>query len=175
MNKILSIGFIFFSFFFFFLVVNFLTTIPDNKPTSIKNEIEEINVNFLPKETNIIEITDELNLENNKTTNTESFSIQKKEMKKDSNLKVENKGSKIINFYYIQFGAYSNKKGTDEPKKKIIEKLKKKYANFKLQTIFDSNKKVFQLVFKSQNSKKAKEICDYSRSINIECYVRKAL
>ena len=75
--------------------------------------------------------------------------------------------------YIVQFGVFSQKKGAETLKKKIDTEINKKYEYFESDLIFNDEKKKYYLVFETKLKKSAKNICNYSKDLKVDCYVRK--
>ena len=75
--------------------------------------------------------------------------------------------------YIVQFGVFSQKNGAEKLKKKIDTEINKKYEYFESALIFNDEKKKYYLVFETKLKKSAKNICNYSKDLKVDCYVRK--
>jgi hypothetical protein len=75
--------------------------------------------------------------------------------------------------YIVQFGVFSQKNGAEKLKKKIDIEINKKYEYFESDLIFNDKKKKYYLVFETNEKKSAKNICNYSKDLKVDCYVRK--
>lgn len=94
-----------------------------------------------------------------------------KENKKTKDVLDTNDNKKLTKFY-IQYGAFSTSDGTDLLITKIESSIKKKFQNFKLVVETNKTNNLFRLVYNLNDKRIAKEICVYSKNINIECYVQ---
>ena len=50
---------------------------------------------------------------------------------------------------------------------------KEKFKDFELKIITNEDNKIYKLVYGVKEISKASEICDYSKTIKIDCYVKK--
>ena len=144
----------------------------------INNEQQSINVdeNFRPtddKEKKIIK-------EENINESLEKTELQVKSEKKKSNSKKSQKTTNInkvvkenTNNYLIQFGAFTKKKNAEDLKNSIIQKLHTKFPNFQINLDFDEKKKFYKLISQTNDFKKAKKVCSFSKEIKINCLFKK--
>ena len=73
----------------------------------------------------------------------------------------------------IQFGAFSKLKNAEIQKLKILKLMSKKFPEFdKTFRIFEENN-LFKLIYTAENSSNSKLICNYSKSIRINCLILK--
>ena len=101
------------------------------------------------------------NLKNNHTTN------KIPEIKSKPNNKVSDITLKI------QFGAFSKLKNAEIQKIKILKLMSKKFPDFEQKfTILEENN-LFKLVYAAENSSRSKLICNYSKSLKINCLILK--
>ena len=180
MYRLASVFFIFFSLGLFFLVVGNLTYENNEKTENIPIvDIEEISKTFANSDPKVLVISKEKELYLDKNEDI-------LEIKKESSRKLNEKANEIKSIEkkmdvtptskeiaLIQFGAFSMKKNAEDIKKEIDLKIRKKFKDFKLKIISNKDNKIHKLVYGVKEIKKASEICDYSKTIKIECYVKK--
>ena len=139
----------------------------------INNEQPSINVDENlqrtdEKERKIIEV------ENAK----EGFEKTKLQVKpeKKNNIKTTNNtevAEKNKNNYLIQFGAFTKKKNAEDLKNSIIQRLHTKFPEFQINLDFDEKKKFYKLISQTNDLKKAKKVCSFSKEIKINCLFKK--
>ena len=152
--------------------------VAESEKKLINNEQQSINVdeNFRPtddKEKKIIK-------EENINESLEKTELQVKSEKKKSNSKKSQKTTNInkvvkenTNNYLIQFGAFTKKKNAEDLKNSIIQKLHAKFPNFQINLDFDEKKKFYKLISQTNDLKKAKKVCSFSKEIKINCLFKK--
>ena len=178
MYKLSSLFFLFFSLGLFFLAVGNLTDKNDNN-------IEDISPSDLEKKYKTSNALDsKVHLKKEKDLNIDKNQHNlKEEQKSGQNLDKQLEKRKISqeklkandtkDMTFIQFGAFSEKKNAENIKEEIEPKIKNKFKEFKLKVISDEGGNIHKLIFKVKEINKAKEICNYSKVINIDCYVKK--
>ena len=73
----------------------------------------------------------------------------------------------------IQFGAFSKFKNAEMQKLKILKLMSRKFPDFeKTFRILEENN-LFKLIYIAENSSSSKSICNYSKSIRINCLILK--
>ena len=152
--------------------------VAESEKKLINNEQQSINVdeNFQPtdeKEKKIIKVE-------NVNESLEKTKLQVKSEKKKSNSKKSQKTTNIYedvkentNNYLIQFGAFTKKKNAEDLKNSIIQKLHTKFPNFQINLDFDEKKKFYKLISQTNDLKKAKKVCSFSKEIKINCLFKK--
>jgi len=152
--------------------------VAESEKKLINNEQQSINVdeNFQPtdeKEKKIIKVE-------NVNESLEKTKLQVKSEKKKSNSKKSQKTTNInkvvkenTNNYLIQFGAFTKKKNAEDLKNSIIQKLHTKFPNFQINLDFDEKKKFYKLISQTNDLKKAKKVCSFSKEIKINCLFKK--
>ena len=152
--------------------------VAESEKKLINNEQQSINVdeNFQPtdeKEKKIIKVE-------NVNESLEKTKLQVKSEKKKSNSKKNQKTTNInevvkgnTNDYLIQFGAFTKKKNAEDLKNSIIQKLHTKFPNFQINLDFDEKKKFYKLISQTNDLKKAKKVCSFSKEIKINCLFKK--
>jgi len=152
--------------------------VAESEKKLINNEQQSINVdeNFQPtdeKEKKIIKVE-------NVNESLEKTKLQVKSEKKKSNSKKSQKTTNInkvvkenTNNYLIQFGAFTKKKNAEDLKNSIIQKLHTKFPNFQINLDFDEKKKFYKLISQTNDFKKAKKVCSFSKEIKINCLFKK--
>jgi len=96
-----------------------------------------------------------------------------------SNLKKKNEGiiekkksdesaSQIV----LQFGAFSRKDYAQNQKKDIEQKIKNKFPEIKINVDYESDRKLYKLIFTAADQDLAKSICKFSEKIKINCLIR---
>jgi len=123
-------------------------SIIDSKPVLSKSE-QSISENDL-KDTQDIKI-------NNKIPEIKSKPSQ---ILKDSSLK-------------IQFGAFSKLKNAEIQKIKILSLLSTKFPNFERKFGILEENNLFKLIYTADNPSSSEVICDYSKSVKLNCLILK--
>ena len=182
-------------FLIFFLNVENLTFKLDSKFKF--DQISETNENegFRNKKDEEITISNEnLSNKNNETKlddsskNSETIFLNSKESKSKidfNDIKNNQKANKIPEIksnptlivsdssLKIQFGAFSKFKNAEIQKLKILKLMSKKFPDFeKTFRILEENN-LFKLIYIAENSSSSKLICNYSKSIRINCLILK--
>ena len=180
MYRLASVFFIFFSLGLFFLVVGNLTYENNEKTeNTLHVDIEKTSKTSTNSDPKALIIGKEKGLYLDKTEDTlekkvessQKFNKKVTEIKSIKKKKDITSGNKEIAL--IQFGAFSMKENAEEIKKEINFKIRKKFKDFGLKIISNKDNKIHKLVYGVKEIKKASEICDYSKTIKIECYVKK--
>ena len=65
------------------------------------------------------------------------------------------------------------KKNAEDLKNSIIQKLHTKFPNFQINLDFDEKKKFYKLISQTNDFKKAKKVCSFSKEIKINCLFKK--
>ena len=95
---------------------------------------------------------------------------KKKNIKTTNNTEVAEKNK---NNYLIQFGAFTKKKNAEDLKNSIIQRLHTKFPEFQINLDFDEKKKLYKLISQTNDFKKAKKVCNFSKEIKINCLFKK--
>ena len=152
--------------------------VAESEKKLINNEQQSINVdeNFRPTDEEEKKIIKEENI----NESLEKTELQVKSEKKKSNSKKSQKTTNInkvvkenTNNYLIQFGAFTKKKNAEDLKNSIIQKLHTKFPNFQINLDFDEKKKFYKLISQTNDLKKAKKVCSFSKEIKINCLFKK--
>ena len=106
----------------------------------------------------------EINSDTQSSLNT-SLLIQDKKIKNDKEI--------LLNEYRIQFGAFAKEKNALEFKRKIENKLIKKFAFINLNVSYDNKKNFFRILSFVENEDIAKKICEFSKNEKIGCLATK--
>ena len=103
-----------------------------------------------------------LNDDKNEQTNKEIPEIKSKPIQiiSDSSLK-------------IQFGAFSKLKNAEIQKLRILKLMSKRFPDFEKKFRILEEKNLFKLIYSAENSINSKSICNYSKSIKINCLILK--
>ena len=86
---------------------------------------------------------------------------------------IKNDKENILNGYRIQFGAFAKEKNAAEFKKKIENKLVKKFAFIELTVSYDNKKNFFRILSFVENEDVADKICKFSKNEKIGCLATK--
>ena len=86
---------------------------------------------------------------------------------------IKNDKENILNGYRIQFGAFAKEKNAMEFKKKIENKLVKKFAFIELTVSYDNKKNFFRILSFVENEDIADQICQFSKNEKIGCLATK--
>ena len=88
---------------------------------------------------------------------------------------IKSKPIQIIsdNSLKIQFGAFSKLKNAEIQKLRILKLMSKKFPDFEKKFRILEENNLFKLIYSAQNSLNSKSICDYSKSIKINCLILK--
>ena len=195
MNKVLPLLIVPPLFLIFFLNVENLTVKLDNK-LKIHSELESSdNPIFQSKNNEEITVLDE-NLSNkNAETKLDDSMIDSKsvlsksgksrsenDLKDTQDIKINNKIPEIKskpsqmlkdNSLKIQFGAFSKLKNAEIQKIKIISLLSTKFPNFERKFGILEENNLFKLIYTSDNLSSSEVICDYSKSVKLNCLILK--
>ena len=72
----------------------------------------------------------------------------------------------------LQFGAFSRKDYAQNQKKDIEQKIKNKFPEIKINVDYESDRKLYKLIYKAADKDLAKSICKFSKKIKINCLIR---
>jgi hypothetical protein len=171
MYRLTSVFFIFFSLGFFFLIVGNLTYINNEKNEDIPFlDIEKKSKNSTDSKQFLISKEKDLYFNKSEDILEKKKESSEKLIKKVTEIK---KVEKELDSTLIQFGAFSMKKNAEDIKKEIDFKIRKKFKDFGLEIISNEDNKIYKLVYRLKETKRATEICNYSKTIKIDCYVKK--
>ena len=120
----------------------------DSKPVLSKSE--------LSRSENDLKNTEDIKI-NNKIPEIKSKPTQ---MLKDNALK-------------IQFGAFSKLKNAETQKTKILTLLSTKFPNFERKFGILEENNLFKLIYTADNLSSSEVICDYSKSVKLNCLILK--
>ena len=161
------------------------------------NQISEINENesFQNKKDEEITISDEnFSNENNKSQlddsskDSELVLLKSNESKSkmdlndvknnQTNNKIPEIKSKPIqkvreSYIKIQFGAFSKLKNAEVQKLKIYKLMSKKFPDFEKKFRILEENNLFKLIYTAENSSSSEQICNFSKSIKINCLILK--
>jgi len=195
MNKVLPLLIVPPLFLIFFLNVENLTVKLDKelKNYPILESIE--NTVFQNKKDEEITISNENLSNNNAETRLDNSIIDSKpvlskseksksenDLKENQNIKVNNKIPEIKskptqmlkdNSLKIQFGAFSKLKNAEIQKTKILSSLSTKFPNFERKFGILEENNLFKLIYTADNLSSSEVICDYSKSIKLNCLILK--
>ena len=195
MNKVLPLLIVPPLFLIFFLNVENLTTKLDNK-LKIHSVLENSeNLVFQNKNDEEITISNE-NLSNtNDETKLDDSTIDSKpvlskseksrsendskdiqDIKISSKIpEIQSKPSQMLkdNSLKIQFGAFSKLKNAEIQKTKILTLLSTKFPNFERKFGILEENNLFKLIYTADNLSSSEVICDYSKSIKLNCLILK--
>ena len=195
MNKVLPLLIVPPLFLIFFLNVENLTVKLDNK-LKIHSELESSdNPVFQSKNNEEITVLDE-NLSNkNAETKLDDSMIDSKsvlsksgksrsenDLKDTQDIKINNKIPEIKskptqmlkdNSLKIQFGAFSKLKNAEIQKTKILTLLSTKFPNFERKFGILEENNLFKLIYTADNLSSSEVICDYSKSVKLNCLILK--
>jgi len=98
----------------------------------------------------------------------------KTDLKKKNVEVIEKKKSYISpsNKIVLQFGAFSRKDYAQNQKKDIEQKIKNKFPEIKINVDYESERKLYKLIYKAADKDLAKSICKFSEKIKINCLIR---
>ena len=195
MNKVLPLLIVPPLFLIFFLNVENLTVKLDkelkNHPIleSIENKV------FQNKKDEEITISNENLSNNNAETRLDNSIIDSKpvlskseksksenDLKENQNIKTNNKIPEIKskptqmlkdNSLKIQFGAFSKLKNAEIQKTKILSSLSTKFPNFERKFGILEENNLFKLIYNADNLSSSEVICDYSKSLKLNCLILK--
>ena len=88
---------------------------------------------------------------------------------------IKSKPAMIVSdsFFKIQFGAFSKLKNAEIQKLKILKLMSKNFPDFEKNFRILEENNLFKLIYKAENSSSSKLICNYSKSIRINCLILK--
>ena len=101
---------------------------------------------------------------------------------KEQNIKTNNKIPEIKskptqmlkdNSLKIQFGAFSKLKNAEIQKTKILSLLSTKFPNFERKFGILEENNLFKLIYTADNLSSSEVICDYSKSVKLNCLIVK--
>ena len=161
------------------------------------DEISEVNENefFQNKKDEEIKISDEnYSNENNKSqldgsskgselvllkSNESKSKMDVNDVKKNqTNNQIPEIKSKPIqkvreSYIKIQFGAFSKLKNAEIQKLKIRKLMSKKFPDFEKKFRILEENNLFKLIYKAENSSNSESVCNFSKSIKINCLILK--
>tara|TARA_B100001248_G_scaffold243546_1_gene211913 strand:- start:101 stop:691 length:591 start_codon:yes stop_codon:yes gene_type:complete len=195
MNKVLPLLIVPPLFLIFFLNVENLTVKLDNK-LKIHPVLESgENIVFQNKKDEEIKISNEnLSNKNAETKLDDSIKDSKTVLSKSEKSKSENdlkniqeikinnkipeikpKPSQMLkdNSLKIQFGAFSKLKNAEIQKTKILTLLSTKFPNFERKFGILEENNLFKLIYNADNLSSSEVICDYSKSVKLNCLILK--
>lgn len=163
-----------------FFNVNFLTQKKSQISRNImENQLIKLNQNFEKEKNKLLTevIKDKKHLLNKKNIS-EDITKQNSSNKKNEN---KNLGKVIIDSfpanqfkqYYVQYGVYKTKKNLVKLEESIENKLKKKFQNINLIIVKKKDDFFYRLILPTNSKSLANDVCKYSKSIKLECYVKK--
>tara|TARA_B100000963_G_scaffold215206_1_gene187702 strand:+ start:121 stop:711 length:591 start_codon:yes stop_codon:yes gene_type:complete len=195
MNKVLPLLIVPPLFLVFFLNVENLTVKLDDKlkiypvlesseKTIFQNENDEETI--IPNE-NLSNKNGETKLDDSIIDSKPVLSISEKsrsenDLKDTQDIKISNKIPEIKskptqmlkdNSSKIQFGAFSKLKNAEIQKIKILSLLSTKFPNFERKFRILEENNLFKLIYIGDNLSSSEVICDYSRSIKLNCLILK--
>ena len=195
MNKVLPLLIVPQLFLVFFLNVENLTVKLDDKlkiypvlesseKTIFQNENDEETI--IPNE-NLSNKNGETKLDDSIIDSKPVLSISEKsrsenDLKDTQDIKISNKIPEIKskptqmlkdNSSKIQFGAFSKLKNAEIQKIKILSLLSTKFPNFERKFRILEENNLFKLIYIGDNLSSSEVICDYSRSIKLNCLILK--
>ena len=195
MNKVLPLLIVPPLFLIFFLNVENLTVKLDNK-SQIHPELEisEDTVFQNKKDEEIKTSNENLSYKNSETKLDDSIKDSKPVLSKSGKsrsendskdiqeIKIKNKIPEIKskptqmlkdNALKIQFGAFSKLKNAETQKIKILSLLSAKFPNFERKFVIFEENNLFKLIYTADNLSRSEVICDYSKSIKLNCLILK--
>jgi len=98
----------------------------------------------------------------------------KTDLKKKNVEVIEKKRSHLsaANQIVLQFGAFSRKDYAQNQKKDIEQKINNKFPEIKINVDYESDRKLYKLIYKAADIDLAKSICKFSEKIKINCLIR---
>ncbi len=195
MNKVLPLLIVPPLFLVFFLNVENLTVKLDDKLKI--NPVLESSENTIFQNENDEEITisnENLSNKNGETKLNDSIidskpvlsnsekSRSENDLKNTQDIKIKNKIPEIRskptqmlkdNSSKIQFGAFSKLKNAEIQKIKILSLLSTKFPNFERKFGILEENNLFKLIYTADNLSNSEVICDYSKSIKLNCLILK--
>ena len=109
-------------------------------------------------------------------------SISENDLKDTQDIKINNKIPEIKskptqmlkdNALKIQFGAFSKLKNAETQKIKILSLLSTKFPNFERKFGILEENNLFKLIYTADNLSSCEVICDYSKSVKLNCLILK--
>ena len=191
MNKVLPLLIVPPLFLIFFLNVENLTVKLDNKlknyPVleSIENRVSQNKKNeeITISNENLSNKNAETKLDDSKPVLSKSEqSISKNDLKDSEDIRINNELPEIKskptqmfkdNSLKIQFGAFSKLKNAEIQKIKIISLLSTKFPNFERKFGILEENNLFKLIYTADNLSSSEVICDYSKSVKLNCLILK--
>ena len=195
MNKVLPLLIVPPLFLVFFLNVENLTVKLDDKLKI--NPVLESSENTIFQNENDEEITilnENLSNKNGETKLNDSIidskpvlsksekSRSENDLKNTQDIKIKNKIPEIRskptqmlkdNSSKIQFGAFSKLKNAEIQKIKILSLLSTKFPNFERKFGILEENNLFKLIYTADNLSSSEVICDYSKSVKLNCLILK--
>lgn len=191
MNKVLPLLIVPPLFLIFFLNVENLTVKLDNKLKNYPVLDSSENSMFQNKKDEEITISNEnlsnknaeIKLDDSKPVLSKSEqSISENDLKDTQDIKINNKIPEIKskptqmlkdNSLKIQFGAFSKLKNAEIQKTKILTLLSTKFPNFERKFGILEENNLFKLIYTADNLSSCEVICDYSKSVKLNCLILK--
>ena len=195
MNKVLPLLIVPPLFLIFFLNVENLTVKLDNKlKTHPVLESSENSVFENKKDEEITISNENLSNTNDETKLDDSIidskpvlsesekSRSENDSKNTQDIKINNKIPEIQskptqmlkdNSLKIQFGAFSKLKNAETQKIKILSLLSTKFPNFERKFGILEENNLFKLIYTADNISSSEVICDYSKSVKLNCLILK--
>ena len=191
MNKVLPLLIVPPLFLVFFLNVENLTVKLENKLKNYPVEESSENTVFQNKKDEEITISNEnvsnknaeIKLDDSKPVLSKSEqSISENDLKDTEDIKINSKIPEIKskptqmlkdNSSKIQFGAFSKLKNAEIQKLKILKLMNKKFPDFEKKFKILEENNLFKLIYTTENSSSSELICNYSKSIKINCLILK--
>ena len=98
----------------------------------------------------------------------------KTDLKKKNVEVIEKKRSNLsaANQIVLQFGAFSRKDYAQNQKKDIEQKIKNKFPEIQINVDYESDRKLYKLIYKAADKDIAKSICKFSEKKKINCLIR---
>ena len=97
-------------------------------------------------------------------------SNSKKSKKTNINIPITEEKKDI---YFIQFGAFSKKKNAEDMKSSVMKKIDTKFPDFFVNIDFDKKKKLYKLIFHTNDVDNAKKVCNFLKEIKVSCLLKK--
>ena len=195
MNKVLPLLIVPPLFLVFFLNVENLTVKLDDKlkiNPVVESSGNEVSKNKEDKEITIL--NENLSNKNAETKLDDSIidsktvlskngkSRSENDLKNTQDIKINNKIPEIRskptqmlkdNSLKIQFGAFSKLKNAEIQKTKILTLLSTKFPNFERKFGILEENNLFKLIYTADNLSSSEVICDYSKSVKLNCLILK--
>ena len=130
----------------------------------LKEPIEKKKAIIIQPKNNELEKLEDTKINSNKTD------LKKKKEKVIKKEKEPNLSK--INQVVLQFGAFSRKDYAQNQKKDIEQKIKNKFPEIKINVDFESDRKLYKLIYKAKDKSLAKSICKFSEKIKINCLIK---